>query len=102
MPRTRFVERVELRYHVKSSNDLVEKLLANCSRLARAHGSHVSTDQVGTTVPLKVISDLLCPQREFPGLCVLIGLRSLVAKRRIRQAGVGVPWREVGEVWVIV
>ena len=88
--------------HLEGSNDLVEKLLAHCSWLARVRRSHISSDQVGTTVRLQVISDLLCPRREFPGLCVLIGLRSLVAKGRIRQAGVRVPWREVGEVWVIV
>ncbi len=55
---------------VKSGNDLVEKLLANRPRLARAHGGKVATNQVCATVRLKVIPALFCPRREFPGLGV--------------------------------
>ena len=81
--------------HLEGSNDLVEKLLAHCSWLARVRRSHISSDQVGTTVRLQVISDLLCPRREFPRLRVFIGLCGLAAKCRIRQARVGEPWLHV-------
>jgi hypothetical protein len=45
----------------KRGDDLIEQLFVDCPRLARAHGRQVSPDQVGTTIPLEIISDLLCP-----------------------------------------
>ena len=74
-------------------HDLVKKLFVHRSRLIRAQGIHVSADQVGTTVPLEIVSDLLCPRGEFPRLGVLIRLGGLVTEGRVRQAGIGEPLR---------
>ncbi len=88
---------IRLRIHLECSNDLVEKLLANCSRLARAHGSHVSTDHISTIVRLQVISDLLCPGREFTGLCVLI-ITGLGRHVRVKLCYLSCPGRSSGFV----